>query len=162
MQSLFSFYLWRTPHPFCCILSSLGTSFFFFFFLLLGSSNSSCPRHTYVQSSSMTELYTTFSPYRTQQTSVLPPPSQDYARHPSSYSLELQHQPSFDKLLAIARPIMIGTKSSKGRRKPAPGSEHIKHRRTRSGCYTCRQRRVKVGLNLGKTTSIRAFEMLPY
>ena len=30
-----------------------------------------------------------------------------------------------------------------GRRRPAPGGE-VKHRRTRSGCYTCRQRRVKV------------------
>lgn len=29
------------------------------------------------------------------------------------------------------------------RRRPAPG-EHVKHRRTRSGCFTCRQRRVKV------------------
>lgn len=29
------------------------------------------------------------------------------------------------------------------RRRPGPG-DHVKHRRTRSGCYTCRQRRVKV------------------
>ncbi|KAK0250104.1 hypothetical protein LTR01_004661 [Friedmanniomyces endolithicus] len=29
------------------------------------------------------------------------------------------------------------------RRRQATGSEHVKHRRTRSGCYTCRQRRVK-------------------
>ncbi|KAK5119621.1 hypothetical protein LTR85_007450 [Meristemomyces frigidus] len=29
------------------------------------------------------------------------------------------------------------------RRRQAQGSEHVKHRRTRSGCYTCRQRRVK-------------------
>lgn len=28
------------------------------------------------------------------------------------------------------------------RRRPGPG-EHVKHRRTRSGCFTCRQRRVK-------------------
>ncbi|KAF2684363.1 hypothetical protein K458DRAFT_302760 [Lentithecium fluviatile CBS 122367] len=28
------------------------------------------------------------------------------------------------------------------RRRPGPG-DHVKHRRTRSGCYTCRQRRVK-------------------
>lgn len=31
------------------------------------------------------------------------------------------------------------------RRRPPPGSDHVKHRRTRSGCYTCRSRRVKVG-----------------
>jgi len=36
------------------------------------------------------------------------------------------------------------TKPAKGRRKPAPpGTDHVKHRRTRSGCYTCRTRRVK-------------------
>lgn len=29
------------------------------------------------------------------------------------------------------------------RRRPATG-DHVKHRRTRSGCFTCRQRRVKV------------------
>lgn len=32
----------------------------------------------------------------------------------------------------------------RSRRRPQPGAEHVKHRRTRSGCYTCRQRRVKV------------------
>ena len=31
------------------------------------------------------------------------------------------------------------------RRRPPPGSDQVKHRRTRSGCYTCRSRRVKVG-----------------
>lgn len=30
------------------------------------------------------------------------------------------------------------------RRRMPPGSDHVKHRRTRSGCYTCRSRRVKV------------------
>ncbi|KAK8090819.1 hypothetical protein PG994_000324 [Apiospora phragmitis] len=33
--------------------------------------------------------------------------------------------------------------SSRGRKKSTPGLEHVKHRRTRSGCYTCRNRRVK-------------------
>ncbi|KAH8193728.1 hypothetical protein TruAng_012106 [Truncatella angustata] len=32
---------------------------------------------------------------------------------------------------------------SRSRRKSAPGIDHVKHRRTRSGCYTCRSRRVK-------------------
>jgi hypothetical protein len=32
------------------------------------------------------------------------------------------------------------------RRRPGPGDQ-VKHRRTRSGCYTCRQRRVKVSLS---------------
>lgn len=30
----------------------------------------------------------------------------------------------------------------------AGAGEHVKHRRTRSGCYTCRSRRVKVKLSL--------------
>lgn len=30
------------------------------------------------------------------------------------------------------------------RKKSTPGVDHVKHRRTRSGCYTCRTRRVKV------------------
>lgn len=36
------------------------------------------------------------------------------------------------------------SKPSRVRRKSAPGSETVKHRRTRSGCFTCRTRRVKV------------------
>ncbi|RYP80966.1 hypothetical protein DL770_006042 [Monosporascus sp. CRB-9-2] len=35
------------------------------------------------------------------------------------------------------------TQSSRGRKKSVPGMDHVKHRRTRSGCYTCRSRRVK-------------------
>ncbi|WPV27842.1 hypothetical protein CLAFUW7_07738 [Fulvia fulva] len=31
----------------------------------------------------------------------------------------------------------------RSRRRQPQGAEHVKHRRTRSGCYTCRQRRVK-------------------
>ncbi|OCL02839.1 hypothetical protein AOQ84DRAFT_303910 [Glonium stellatum] len=33
--------------------------------------------------------------------------------------------------------------SSRARRRTVAGGEHVKHRRTRSGCYTCRNRRVK-------------------
>lgn len=41
-------------------------------------------------------------------------------------------------------PIMFSApKAQRSRRKSAPGLDHIKHRRTRSGCYTCRSRRVK-------------------
>ncbi|KAK3339284.1 hypothetical protein B0H65DRAFT_295929 [Neurospora tetraspora] len=43
-----------------------------------------------------------------------------------------------------AEPIMFSApKAQRSRRKSAPGLDHIKHRRTRSGCYTCRSRRVK-------------------
>ncbi|KAL2023021.1 hypothetical protein VTK56DRAFT_3931 [Thermocarpiscus australiensis] len=41
-------------------------------------------------------------------------------------------------------PIMFNApKAQRSRRKSAPGPDHTKHRRTRSGCYTCRSRRVK-------------------
>ncbi|OTB08097.1 hypothetical protein M426DRAFT_200926 [Hypoxylon sp. CI-4A] len=33
--------------------------------------------------------------------------------------------------------------SNRSRKKSAQGADHVKHRRTRSGCYTCRSRRVK-------------------
>ncbi|XXG98567.1 Structural maintenance of chromosomes protein 2 [Hypoxylon texense] len=33
--------------------------------------------------------------------------------------------------------------NNRNRKKSAPGADHVKHRRTRSGCYTCRSRRVK-------------------
>ncbi len=42
-------------------------------------------------------------------------------------------------------PVMFSApKAQRNRRKSAPGLDHVKHRRTRSGCYTCRSRRVKV------------------
>ncbi|KAI4202992.1 MAG: hypothetical protein LQ350_002209 [Teloschistes chrysophthalmus] len=34
-----------------------------------------------------------------------------------------------------------------------PGTEHTKHRRTRSGCFTCRQRRVKPKINAKSSSS---------
>ena len=34
--------------------------------------------------------------------------------------------------------------TGQARRRLPPGTDHVKHRRTRSGCYTCRSRRVKV------------------
>ncbi|KAI1175371.1 fungal-specific transcription factor domain-containing protein [Nemania sp. FL0916] len=37
--------------------------------------------------------------------------------------------------------------SSRSKKKSAPGVDHVKHRRTRSGCYTCRSRRVKCDEN---------------
>ncbi|KAI9761104.1 MAG: Vacuolar-sorting protein SNF7 [Chaenotheca gracillima] len=39
---------------------------------------------------------------------------------------------------------MLPNQAARARRKPAPGDkEKVKHRRTRSGCFTCRARRVK-------------------
>jgi hypothetical protein len=41
---------------------------------------------------------------------------------------------------------MLAQKPNRNRRKSTQGLESTKHRRTRSGCYTCRSRRVKVML----------------
>jgi hypothetical protein len=47
-------------------------------------------------------------------------------------------------LFGTQDPAMLAPAPSRNRRKSKEGSEHTKHRRTRSGCYTCRSRRVKV------------------
>lgn len=47
-------------------------------------------------------------------------------------------------LFAAQDVTMIAPKPSRNRRKSTQGPDHTKHRRTRSGCYTCRSRRVKV------------------
>jgi len=47
-------------------------------------------------------------------------------------------------LFGVQDPAMLAPKPNRNRRKSNQGSEHTKHRRTRSGCYTCRSRRVKV------------------
>ncbi len=53
-------------------------------------------------------------------------------------------------------PIMFNaSKAQRSRRKSAPGLDHIKHRRTRSGCYTCRSRRVKVPIISLSISSLR-------
>ncbi|KAI7525312.1 hypothetical protein KC343_g21235 [Hortaea werneckii] len=41
------------------------------------------------------------------------------------------------------RNVLPAPPGQRQRRRQHSGSEHVKHRRTRSGCYTCRQRRVK-------------------
>ncbi|KAI7458194.1 hypothetical protein KC351_g18273 [Hortaea werneckii] len=41
------------------------------------------------------------------------------------------------------RNVLSAPPGQRQRRRQHSGSEHVKHRRTRSGCYTCRQRRVK-------------------
>jgi hypothetical protein len=47
-------------------------------------------------------------------------------------------------LFGVQDPTMLAPKPNRNRRKSNQGAEHTKHRRTRSGCYTCRSRRVKV------------------
>ena len=43
---------------------------------------------------------------------------------------------------------------TKSRRKAPPAPDHVKHRRTRSGCYTCRSRRVKVRMRNSLTRAM--------
>ncbi len=47
-------------------------------------------------------------------------------------------------LFGVQNTMMNPQKPNRSRRKSNPGSDQTKHRRTRSGCYTCRSRRVKV------------------
>lgn len=67
-----------------------------------------------------------------------PPMSVGGAPMPNPYQ-------SLGYFTGFPEPIMFNApKAQRSRRKSAPGLDHIKHRRTRSGCYTCRSRRVKV------------------
>jgi hypothetical protein len=66
------------------------------------------------------------------------PPSMGGSPVPNPYQ-------SLGYFTGFPEPIMFNaSKAQRSRRKSAPGLDHIKHRRTRSGCYTCRSRRVKV------------------
>jgi hypothetical protein len=57
----------------------------------------------------------------------------------SPYSATISYFPTFPESAHYPPKVQKG-----GRRKPAlTGPGHVKHRRTRSGCYTCRSRRVK-------------------
>lgn len=47
-------------------------------------------------------------------------------------------------LFGVQDPNMLAPKPNRNRKKSNHSSEQTKHRRTRSGCYTCRSRRVKV------------------
>ena len=54
---------------------------------------------------------------------------------------------SLEYFTGFPEPIMFNApKSQRNRRKSSLGLEHVKHRRTRSGCFTCRSRRVKVAM----------------
>ena len=72
-----------------------------------------------------------------------PPPS----HVPSAMAHVANPYQNLGYFTGFPEPIMLNTpKAQRSRRKSQAGSEHIKHRRTRSGCYTCRSRRVKVRL----------------
>ncbi|KAG4443754.1 hypothetical protein IFR05_000745 [Cadophora sp. M221] len=67
------------------------------------------------------------------------PPSQ-HLSSASSYA-DLQY------LFGVQNTMMNAPKPNRHRRKSNPNSDQAKHRRTRSGCYTCRSRRVKCDEN---------------
>lgn len=48
----------------------------------------------------------------------------------------------------VNRPMLAAQNSTRVRRRVGSSGEHVKFRRTRSGCYTCRNRRVKVWLSV--------------
>lgn len=60
-------------------------------------------------------------------------------------------QPYMGQYQDISGPVDASQdQNARARRRPGAG-DHVKHRRTRSGCFTCRQRRVKVRQNLQST-----------
>ncbi|KAF2455024.1 hypothetical protein BDY21DRAFT_290284, partial [Lineolata rhizophorae] len=63
------------------------------------------------------------------------------ARPDQHHQFGVQAYPDFDD--AGKHVVPPPGSSAKARRRPVAGSDPVKHRRTRSGCYTCRQRRVK-------------------
>ncbi|KAI2624260.1 hypothetical protein GGR54DRAFT_568347 [Hypoxylon sp. NC1633] len=73
--------------------------------------------------------------------------SQQQSSHSGSTSPSLQSPyQSLGYFTGFPDPIMFQApkpQSNRNRKKSASGADHVKHRRTRSGCYTCRSRRVK-------------------
>ena len=53
-------------------------------------------------------------------------------------------QPSLTTFFVGSGDKMATAKPPRVRRKSSTGLDQVKHRRTRSGCFTCRMRRVKV------------------
>ena len=75
---------------------------------------------------------------------VLPPTDFDRGHElpPSQYLPNVNYPLSF---VAEEEPPGPAPKNTGQARRRLPlGTDHVKHRRTRSGCYTCRSRRVKV------------------
>jgi hypothetical protein len=91
--------------------------------------------------------YGAYNPYG--QPQMIPPESMQPRLHHlqtmSSESLGGYHSEYDDLSNAMLPPHAPAQQpSSRSRRRQTHGADHIKHRRTRSGCFTCRQRRVKV------------------
>jgi hypothetical protein len=81
---------------------------------------------------------------------------------PSSQAQQLSSASSYadlNFLFGVQDPAMLVPKPNRNRRKSSQGSDHTKHRRTRSGCYTCRSRRVKVGWSMFPITRPLAYQI---
>src|SRR6266536_299392 len=83
------------------------------------------------------------------QTGLRPPivsvqvPSEQTPPHPHQLSSASSYA-DLNDLFGVQDTTMLAPKPNRNRRKYNQGSDGNKHRRTRSGCYTCRSRRVKV------------------
>lgn len=75
---------------------------------------------------------------------ILPPQGPVDSRTHSMQSISMESLSSYSEYEDQSRSMQPQTGPQRSRRRQASGSDHVKHRRTRSGCYTCRQRRVKV------------------
>ncbi|CAK4031833.1 Adhesion and hyphal regulator 1 [Lecanosticta acicola] len=76
---------------------------------------------------------------------MMPPEALQPRRH-QLQTLSMESIGSYSDYDDPNRPMLPPQGPQRSRRRQAQSSEHVKHRRTRSGCYTCRQRRVKVSL----------------
>ncbi|THV46369.1 hypothetical protein BGAL_0392g00080 [Botrytis galanthina] len=65
------------------------------------------------------------------------------AQHSQQFLSSARSYADLNYLFGAQDIAMIGPIPKTNRRKSSQGIEHVKHRRTRSGCYTCRSRRVK-------------------
>jgi hypothetical protein len=93
-------------------------------------------------------------PLPIQQQPIQQPPPMQVGHVPLSHPYQ-----SLGYFTGFPEPIMYNApKSQRNRRKSAPGLDHIKHRRTRSGCFTCRNRRVKVSYN--PSSSLYVFQSM--
>lgn len=71
--------------------------------------------------------------------------SNPQAQHSQQFLSSARSYADLNYLFETQDIAMLGPAPNPNRRKSTQGAEHVKHRRTRSGCYTCRSRRVKVG-----------------
>ncbi|SMR52759.1 unnamed protein product [Zymoseptoria tritici ST99CH_1E4] len=74
---------------------------------------------------------------------MIPPQGPLDLRTHSMQSMSMESLSSYSEFEDQRRSMQPQTGPQRSRRRQASGSDHVKHRRTRSGCYTCRQRRVK-------------------